>query len=203
IGGEERVGSSLQLHAGYLREFRLEAGLPVWRFVFGATIVEKRLVLPHGQNTVHVIYQLVEAGGPVHLTLTPAVHFRPHDAAVNRHIDEQYALTAVDNRYEITVRPHTPVLRLRVPRQHQRFPLERRHIAEVLDRVDRRRGYGATGDLWCPGSFSVEIPPDQPATLVASSEPWNIVDALTPNAALAAERERRRRLLTLAPAPTR
>src|SRR5262245_27250501 len=203
IGGEERVGSSLQLHAGYLREFRLEAGLPVWRFVFGAAIVEKRLVLPHGQNTVHVTYQLVEAGGPVHLTLMPAVHFRPHDAPVNRHIDWQYALTAVDNRYEITVRPHTLVLRLRVHGQHPRFTLESRHVSEVLYRVERSRGYDATGDLWCPGSFGVDITTDQPATLVASSEPWNIVDALTPNAALAAERERRRRLLTLAPAPAR
>ena len=203
IGGEERVGSSLQLHAGYLREFRLEAGLPVWRFVFGAAIVEKRLVLPHGQNTVHVTYQLVEAGGPVHLTLMPAVHFRPHDAPVNRHIDGQYALTAVDNRYEITVRPHTLVLRLRVHGQHPRFTLESRHVSEVLYRVERSRGYDATGDLWCPGSFGVDITTDQPATLVASSEPWNIVDALTPNAALAAERERRRRLLTLAPVPAR
>ena len=33
LGGEERVGSSPELHgAQYLSEFRLEAGLPVWRF---------------------------------------------------------------------------------------------------------------------------------------------------------------------------
>src|SRR5918994_1784527 len=33
LGGEERVGSGAQVHgAEYLREFRLEAGLPVWAF---------------------------------------------------------------------------------------------------------------------------------------------------------------------------
>ena len=188
---------------GHLSEFRLEAGLPVWRFAFGATVVEKRLVLPHGQNTVHVTYQLVEPGGAVQLTLRPAVHFRSHDAPVNQHIDGEYALTAVDDRYEISLRPQTPTLRLRMEGQHARFTLESRHIAEVPYRVERSLGYDAMGDLWCPGSFTVDVTSEQPATLVASSEPWNIVDALTPQAAMAAERERRRRLLRLAPPPAR
>jgi len=196
IGGEER--------AGHLREFRLEAGLPVWRFAFGATVVEKRVVLPYAQNTVHVTYHLLEPGDVVRLTLLPAVHFRPHDAPVNRHVDGQYALTALDERYEITLRrPHTPTLRLRMYGLHPSFTFESRHIAEVLYRAERSRGYEATGDLWCPGSFTVDVTSEQPATLVASSEAWNIVDALTPEAAHAAERERRRRLLRLAPASAR
>src|SRR5712691_684797 len=33
FGGEERVGGVLKLHGtGHLTEFRLEAGLPVWRY---------------------------------------------------------------------------------------------------------------------------------------------------------------------------
>lgn len=53
LGGEERVGSSPELHgARYLREFRLEAGLPVWQFDLGEWIIEKRLLLPYHQNTV-------------------------------------------------------------------------------------------------------------------------------------------------------
>ena len=191
IGGEERVD--------HLREFRLEAGLPVWRFAFGGAVVEKRLVLPYGQNTVHVIYELVEPNGPVRLTLAPAIHFRPHDVPVNRHIDGQYAVTAVDERYEITLRPHLATLRMRLYGQHARFVFESQ-LSEVFYRVEQSRGYEATDALWCPGSFSVDLTNEQPATLVASSEPWNIVDAMTPEAALSAERERRRRLLAMAPA---
>jgi predicted glycogen debranching enzyme len=203
IGGEERVGSSLGMHAGYLREFRLEAGLPVWRFAFGTTVVEKRLMLPYGQNTVHVTYRLVESRGAVRLTLLPAVNFRPHDAPVNRHIDGEYALTVVDDRYEITLRPHTFTLRLRMHGLAPRFTFQSRHISEVLYRVEQSLGYDWTGDLWCPGAFTVDITNDRPATLLASSEPWDIVDALSPDGALAAERERRRRLLTLARASAR
>src|ERR687897_467599 len=41
LGGEERVGSSPELHgAQYLSEFRLEDGLPVWRFEVGEWTLE-------------------------------------------------------------------------------------------------------------------------------------------------------------------
>src|SRR3954471_687523 len=53
LGGEERAGS-LDVHgASYLTEFRLEMGLPVWSYRVGGVVVEKRVLLPHGQNTVH------------------------------------------------------------------------------------------------------------------------------------------------------
>src|SRR5258708_4613163 len=36
FGGEERAGGALQLHgADYLTEFRLDMGLPVWRYAVG------------------------------------------------------------------------------------------------------------------------------------------------------------------------
>ena len=35
-------------------EFRLEAGLPVWRYEFDGLVLEKRILLPHRQNTVYV-----------------------------------------------------------------------------------------------------------------------------------------------------
>src|SRR6185295_3169493 len=46
--------------AGYFREFRLEAGLPVWRYEVEGYVLEKRVFLVHMQNTAYVQYQLVE-----------------------------------------------------------------------------------------------------------------------------------------------
>src|SRR5262249_15914630 len=37
-----------------MTEFRLEAGLPVWRYEAGGAVLEKHLVIPHLQNTVYV-----------------------------------------------------------------------------------------------------------------------------------------------------
>jgi len=68
FGGEERAGGELQLHgAAYLTEFRLEAGLPVWRYVVEGLTIEKRVLLPHMQNTVHVTYELVSGAERVEL----------------------------------------------------------------------------------------------------------------------------------------
>src|SRR5438270_9281269 len=53
LGGEERAGCPPQLHGvDYLLDFRLDMGLPVWRYRAGSFVVEKRLVMPHGLNTV-------------------------------------------------------------------------------------------------------------------------------------------------------
>src|SRR6266571_9541320 len=41
FGGEERAGGALELHgADYLLEFRLEKGLPVWRYEVGGFAIE-------------------------------------------------------------------------------------------------------------------------------------------------------------------
>jgi glycogen debranching enzyme len=48
FGGEDQTEDHLELHsARYLTEFRLEAGLPVWRFDVQGCIIEKRLWMPH------------------------------------------------------------------------------------------------------------------------------------------------------------
>src|SRR5438309_8790077 len=54
LGGEERAGGQLNLHgAEFLREFRLEDGLPVWSYHVRDLLLEKRVLLPHLQNTVY------------------------------------------------------------------------------------------------------------------------------------------------------
>src|SRR5271168_2789809 len=64
LGGEEREGEPLKLHgADFLRKFQLQEGLPVWQYGAGDYLIEKRLVLPHGQNTVYVHYRLLSGEG--------------------------------------------------------------------------------------------------------------------------------------------
>src|SRR5579862_5038863 len=60
FGGEENSGSkTLDFHgAEYLKSFRLEFGLPVWRYEVHGFALEKRVFLPHQQNTVYVNYRL-------------------------------------------------------------------------------------------------------------------------------------------------
>ena len=69
--------------------------------------------------------------------------------------------------------------------------------------MEARRGYDSQGVLWSPGYFSGYLRPDSDVTLIASTEPWATIYALSPHEALPAEIERRERLLsTTAPAQT-
>src|SRR5215207_2134205 len=54
LGGEEREDVLLEAPGvPALKSFRLEWGLPVWRYEIGGIHFEKRIYLPHHQNTVY------------------------------------------------------------------------------------------------------------------------------------------------------
>ena len=102
LGDENEVaGPNAADRTEHLKEFRLELGLPVWRYVLGDTEIEKRVVMPHGQNTVHVTYRLLKGTTPVRLTLRPSIQFRPYEAPVNTSNAVAYTVTARQNRYEV------------------------------------------------------------------------------------------------------
>lgn len=198
LGGEERVGGVLEVHgAAYLTEFRLDMGLPVWRYELDGTIIEKRVLLPHGQNTVHVQYVLAR-GASVRLKLRPAIQFRLHDASVGHEPSSPYTVTAMEHRYEVTSSSGLPPLRLYVHGQRQAFTVESNALPNVLYRVEKSRGYDSQGNLWSPGYFRADLTDEHPVTLVASTESWETILALKPDEALGAEHERRQRLLASA-----
>ena len=84
FGGEEKVGAELHIHgAEHLVEFRLDAGLPVWRYEVEGFQLERRIYFAYRHNTVYIRYRLTGGSGRVRLKLKPSVHFRGHDEPVN------------------------------------------------------------------------------------------------------------------------
>jgi predicted glycogen debranching enzyme len=199
IGGQERAGGQLEWPgAKHLREFRLEAGLPVWRYELDGHVVEKRVLLVHGQNTVHVNYRLVEGEGTLRLKLRPALQFRPLEAAVHSAANESYTVTSTEDRLEVSTGHRYPPLRLKIYGAGATFALDGGKFQDVHYRTEKQRGYDHAGELWSPGYFSVDVTRDAAATLVGSTESWESIRALTPEEAQSAERERRGRLLAAA-----
>lgn len=186
----------------YVQEFRLEEGLPVWRFDVEGHIVEKSVLLVHGQNTVHITYRLLSEQSSVRLEIVPAVHFRPHENDVGGALGDGYGLSMNDSRYEIHGPATYPPLRLTMLDVDATFTHKGGRTGEIAYQHEAERGYRSLGVLWNPGHFVMELQPRRSATLVASTEEWNSVLALSPAAALEAERERRRRLVAAAPAPS-
>lgn len=197
LGAEERAGGQLNLHgAEYLREFRLEDGMPVWMYHVRGLVIEKRVLMPHLQNTVHVSYQIIGSGEAPRLELKPAFHFRHHEDEVDLALAEPYKLSAVNDRYEIaSARRRFPPLRMRLCGQASGFTIAPSKIHQVVYRTEQARGYAHEGELWSPGFFQVDLANEKTATLIGSTEPWDIIDVLSPAEVLASERERRARLL--------
>src|SRR5437764_1324956 len=200
LGAEERAGGQLNLHgAEYLREFRLEDGMPVWIYHVRDLVIEKRVLMPHLQNTVHVSYQIIGGGKTPRLELKPAFHFRHHEDGVDLPLAEPYRLSAVNDRYDIvSARRRFPPLRMRLCGRASGFTIAPSKIHQVVYRTEQARGYAHEGELWSPGFFQVDLADEKTATLIGSTEQWEIVDVLSPAEVLASERERRARLLVAA-----
>ena len=182
----------------YVSEFRLEYGLPIWVFEAEGYKIEKRLLLIHGQNTLHITYELLSDHECARLELRPSVHFRGYEHDVARPMESPYTLTINERRYELT-NPALPYsLRMFVHDDHATFTHEGGRLRDIAYPTEAARGYGSQGSLWSPGSFSVEICPGRAVTLVASSEDWSSILAIDPESAMAAGMARRQRLVDAA-----
>ena len=192
-------GQLAQAAAGrYLEEFRLEAGLPVWRYVIHDAVIEKRLVMPHGQNTVHVTYRLERGQPSVRLSLRPVVGFRPHEAPLNHAPVDGYTISARGQRIEVLADGNLPPLRLVLHAATGGFVFDDQAIRDVRYLVEEHRGYDHAGPLWSPGRFRAELTAEAPVTVLASAESWDTIAATNPDDALTMERTRRARLIACA-----
>jgi predicted glycogen debranching enzyme len=180
-------------------EFRVEAGLPVWRYDVGGFSLEKRLLLVYRQNTVQLTYKLLSGDGRLRLGLRPAIHFRSHDQPVNAEDKQKYVLTVCDDHFEITANADLPTLRLLARGPSAAFTFDRKETESVPYATERSRGYEWRGSLWSPGYFRSDLAAGDSITLTASTEPWETVRALSPEDARNAEVNRRSLLLAAAP----
>ena len=197
-GAEELAGISPEAPLA-LSEFRLEAGLPVWRYEVDGFVLEKRLLLPHGQNTVHVTYLLLAGKGRLRLGLRPAMHFRSHDSLVSERRSTHYKLSVIEDQFEIAGPADLPVLRLIIHGPATAFTFDRKETSLIPYRTERERGYEWQGSLWSPGYFRVDLSEGDRTTLVASTEEWATIRALSPEEVFRAELDRRKLLLNAAP----
>ncbi|WP_197685485.1 amylo-alpha-1,6-glucosidase [Nitrospira japonica] len=203
-GGEARLLAGAEYADGTidsdglrcLETFHRERQVPVWTFNIKGSVVEKRVVAPHGQNTVYLHYRLRE-GPAVRLRLRPFITCRLHDAPLSNHAAMPLPLTIMDGRYEIALPDGMPALKLRLQREPGLFTADALVSANVSYRVDRDRGSDHVEDLFSPGYFSVDLQTKAPVAILFSVEPW---EGLEGDASEIFDTERRR-LEKLLPSP--
>ncbi len=204
LDGEEHTDGTLVMQGDpLLRRFCLTGLVPRWELKLGPCWLQRRLLLPHGENTLLVEYRLLE-GPPLRLRLRPFCTFRFHDRPVPP--TDEGALPSVKlegDRVEIRPQEGALPLRLRVyasrPAPFVALP---ERSAELLYRVERARGLDDCEQQQSAGFFACELHAGEAITLGVTSEPWAHLDR-DPGEAFELELAREAQLLAEAPPAAR
>ena len=179
-----------------LAEFRLEDGLPVWRYEVGEIVVEKSLLLIQHQNTLHMSYKLLTADKEVEIVWRPFFHFRNIEESVNHLKDQKYTLTKDAFSEIITYEQYPP---FRICNDHRApFVEESQRLENVFYEVEEHRGYESEGDLTSPGFYRFNLKSQEKKTMIVSSEPWTNISVLSNAEALFIDKLRKKSLLNAA-----
>ncbi len=158
-----------------LLSFDLQAG-PIWRYQCGAAVVEKKILLLQGQDTLIIRYDLLETA--------------PRDQVVRLQVQP---MLAGRDFHSTTVGPHRPQWKLADDNAGHRqmlllaaaecpLPVYISHNAQRFNqgpcwwynftlRQEQARGYPDRDDLWTPGALEFSLSPGQPAVIICSTRP--------------------------------
>ena len=160
LSGEERKDGALYVEgANRLREFRLEAGLPVWIFEIDGYIArEAAAAAPLSEHRARDLHAAARrrpgAARPVARCSTPARTKRPW---ITRCRTRRRSLRA-SSQIEVRFAPEIPPLRLQLARARPaRLRSTRMTVQHLHYRLEESRGYQASGDAWSPGYFRVDL----------------------------------------------
>jgi len=139
------------------REFRLENQMPVWRYEVDGVVVEKFLVLLHGQK--HGAHQLRLLSRPRYLAARTAAVPALSQTRTLRQRDarREYVFSAQGERYEVSAGEDLPVLRMVLRETARRSSTTAERSWKFFIKKEADRGYESRGILWSPGCFQVDF----------------------------------------------
>jgi predicted glycogen debranching enzyme len=200
LSGDETGSAVSHPEADLLEEFVLERGLPVWRFAKAGIRIEKRVVMPHLQNTTYIVYRLIDGPAGLALRLRPSLHFRPHEGLLNDTVPDGWKIEAAEEDGDFEISDGSgkyPKLKLSVIGGEAHLTNDVRTYTHVLYRVEKSRGYEHEGGLWSPGIIRIALERGADCGVIASVERWPVVKALCFGDCLRAELGRREKLLSI------
>lgn len=151
----------------HIERFRLENGLPVWEYAFADALVEKRLIMPHGENTTLVQLRVLRASAPLNIMVRPLCTYRDYHSHNHGEWDfgweklgDGFLISAFEGAqpYRVQVNGRSEVVA--TPAWYWHF----RHRMEAF------RGLDESEDLFGPGLIRSELELGEAASIVISTE---------------------------------
>lgn len=158
-----------------LESFHLEGTVPTFVYSFADAILEKKIWMKHGQNTVYVMYHLRRAVHAIEIRLKALVNHRNHHrrtSASRPHFD--YSANVGTDGASVSVLFTTPNhqytnLCMRVSRGSANLTNE--WVTGFVLNEERSRGLPDEDDNLHVANFITELPPGGRLTFVATCEP--------------------------------
>lgn len=150
-----------------LIEFRLENGLPVWKYENEEITLEKKIFFPYMENTMYISYELLKGPKEIELTFRPFFQFRHHETSPKLGDTDQINCINHNNEYCEIFESRFPHLYLRS--SNNNLIMEEKKYDNVRYRYEEERGYDSKGSLISPCYFKTTISHCQPIYFVASA----------------------------------
>ena len=171
--------------------------VPCFTYIFHeeTVVLEKRVWMPHGRNTVYLQYTLVKAPEPVRLGIVPLLAYKDYHSEQHRWDGFLGVTTAEgEGRVQFLAYPTAHPLHMEMP-QNFAFSEHSGWFFNFEHPREQERGLDSTEDLFCPGRFDGLLSPGQTVTFAATVETEPPTEA---KAALKAEEVRQQKLLARA-----
>lgn len=196
LSSNEFADGSIDPH-GYrhIERFRLEDGLPVWEYAFSDALIEKRIIMPHGENTTLVRFCVLRASSALHLALRPLCTYRDYHS--HTHGGWDFRTTTKGQGFRIEAYEGAQPYYIIAGGTTRVFPAPGWYW-QFRHRFEAERGLDETEDLFSPGSFAIGLADGDAVTVAISTEPRADFDF---DSALTDELARRQSLIESLPQP--
>jgi predicted glycogen debranching enzyme len=151
----------------YLESFRLDCGMPVWRYALADALLEQRVLMQPGHNTTYVSFRILRASGALQLDVTPLCTYRDYHSL--GHAGAMPGVRELPDGCEIEAFAGSRTFRLRCAGAS--FELDPDWHWHFSRRAERSRGLDDTEDLFRPGRFKLSLTVGERATAVLTTEP--------------------------------
>jgi predicted glycogen debranching enzyme len=143
---------------------------PTFIYSVGNVFIEKKISLVHGENTVVIVYRILNGNSCMRLKLTPLVNFRDYHHISSR-LHMGFTVAAYDKG--IVVTPDSTDIKINIFCSDGSFIGQDNSWFLNMDyAVERERGLQSTEDHYIPGYFEVMAKPGEEKiiTIIATIE---------------------------------
>ncbi len=177
----------------HLKEFRLDYQTPTWVFDINGALIEKKIFMPYGFNSIYVSYRLLE-GNNLTLKLRPFCSCRRHDGQLGYPQEWPFKVTLEGERYNILPFEGAPVIKMTLKPFRGQYVAEKHWIKNIFYRTEAQRGLDYIENLGSPGFITFDLKDKEEVFLIVSTESWESIER-DPQHVIHEELDRRQRLL--------